>query len=188
MVLVVVGLAAVAWFRLSYFESCGGYPDWRSSAYVLPYPAGESYRVSQGNCFAWGGHRGSYRYSYDFAMPIGALVTAARAGVVVETRTEFVDGDIAAGHENLVKVEHQDGTIAAYSHLSKALVEVGEVVAAGDPLGLSGNTGQTGGLPHLHFQLSPCWEPTACTTIPVTFVNTRPNPNGLLADEVYPAQ
>jgi murein DD-endopeptidase MepM/ murein hydrolase activator NlpD len=183
-----IGLTAVLFFSFTTSSPCGTYPDWSASPYVLPYPVGESYTVSQGNCVTWGGHRGSYRFSYDFAMPIGALVTASRAGVVVEIRTEFVDGDIAIGHENLVKIEHDDGTIAAYSHLSSILVADGEEVRGGDPLGRSGNTGQTGGFPHLHFQVSPCWEPTACTTLPVTFRNTLPNPNGLLQNETYPAR
>ncbi len=68
-------------------ESCTGYPDWQTSAYVLPYAAGAAFRVSQGNCSPAGqGHRGSERYGYDFEMTIGTAVHAARAGRVIHVR------------------------------------------------------------------------------------------------------
>ena len=69
------------------------------------------------------------------------------------------------------------------------LVNVGERVVAGQPIGLSGNTGNTGGLPHLHFHVSRCPEPTdACGTLPVTFRNTDPNPDGLDGKRDYLAR
>jgi hypothetical protein len=39
---------------LSQYPLCGGYPDWRSSPYVLPYPVGKSYGVHQANCTSGG--------------------------------------------------------------------------------------------------------------------------------------
>jgi hypothetical protein len=60
---------------LSQYPPCTGYPDWQSSPYVLPYPAGQTYPIHQANC-SLGGHHGAYRYSYDFLIPIGSLVTA----------------------------------------------------------------------------------------------------------------
>jgi murein DD-endopeptidase MepM/ murein hydrolase activator NlpD len=167
-------------------ESCTGYPDWQTSPYVVPYPVGASYRVAQGNC-SGGGHSGVYKYSYDFDMPIGSPVTAAREGVVYEIRTGHVDGDLTPGHENFVKILHPDGRISAYPHLSTdgVLVAVGQVVKAGDLIGLSGNTGQTGGFRHLHFHVSTCSEPVDCGTVPVTFRNVGPDPVGLLVDHVY---
>lgn len=164
--------------------ACGGYPDWETSLYVLPYPVGTTYPLHQGNC-SLGGHRAAYQYSYDFLMPIGSLVTAARAGVISEVLDGYEDGNNTI--ENWVKVRHADGTIAAYSHLHSVQVYVGQEVRAGSPIGLSGNTGQTGGIPHLHFQVSPCSEPVRCGTLPVTFRNTAPNPNGLLYNENYPS-
>ena len=168
---------------LNQYPPCGGYPDWQSSPYVLPYPVGKSYAVHQANC-TFGGHHGVYRYSYDFLMPIGTTVTAAREGVVAETLEGFADGE---GIENWVKIRHDDGTLAAYSHLHSVLVEVGAYVKAGDPIGLSGNTGQTGGVPHLHFHVAPCTEPISCGTLPVTFRNTEANPKGLQTDRSYTA-
>ena len=169
-------------------NSCGPFPDWASSPYVLPYPAGSSYYVSQANCSS-GGHQGPYKYSYDFVMPIGTKVTAARAGVVAETRTRFRDGQSGEGQSNWVKIRHEDGTIAAYSHLTEqgVLVKVGDQIVPGQLIGLSGNTGNTGGLPHLHFHVCPCSEPVDCGTLPVTFRNTDPNPDGLQSRRKYVA-
>ena len=159
------------------------YPDWETSPYVLPYPVGKSYPLYQENC-TLGGHHGVYRYSYDFLMDIGTVVTAAQEGIVFEIRTGSQDG---GGSDNLVKIQHADGTIAAYSHLHDALVEVGVFVQAGDPIGLSGNTGSTGGVPHLHFQVSTCREPIHCGTLPITFRNTEANPGGLEQGRIYTA-
>ena len=161
-------------------DSCGPFPDWVSSPYVLPYAVGSSYYVTQSNC-STGGHRGPYKYSYDFAMPIGTTVTAARTGIVAEIRILYRDGQHGEGQSNWVKIRHEDGTLAAYSHLTErgALVKVGDHVVVGQPIGLSGNSGNTGGVPHLHFHLCQCSEPVDCGTLPVTFRNTDPNPTGL---------
>jgi len=186
-VLGVMAFAALVLGR-DHQDSCGPFPDWHASPYVLPYPVGSSHYVSQANC-STGGHRGPYKYSYDFVMPIGTTVTAARAGVVAEIRMKFRDGQPGEGESNWVKIRHADGTIAAYSHLTEkgALVRIGDPVVAGQPIGLSGNTGNTGGLPHLHFHVCPCSEPVDCGTLPVTFRNADPEPTGLRAKRKYMA-
>jgi murein DD-endopeptidase MepM/ murein hydrolase activator NlpD len=184
---VLLGLGAVvlAFCGLSLYSQyppCGGYADPADSPYVLPYPVGEAYPLYQGNC-TLGGHHGPYRYSYDFLLPVGAAVTAARAGVVVELlQGPETPGDV----DNWVKVQHADGTLAAYSHLLRPLVHIGDAVKAGDPLGLSGNTGRTGGVPHLHFHLTACSEPIRCGTLPLTFRNAGV-PGPLQEGEVYGA-
>ncbi len=170
---------------------CSATP-WDESAFALPFPAGTSYRVNQGNNNPCGGHQGAYKYSYDFDMPIGTIITAARTGVVSETRTDNPDGvDLVLGNENLVKILHADGTTAAYSHMKQhsILVAVGDTIQVGDTLGLSGNSGYTGNFPHLHFHWSDCDEPTdpGCRTMLVKFRNTSPNPCGLEHDEWYEA-
>ena len=183
-----VGTVALVVWTASHGQqnSCGPFPDWKSSAYVLPYAVGSTRQVSQANC-STGGHRGPYKYAYDFVMPIGTTVTAARAGVVAEIRMKFRDGQPGEGESNWVKIRHSDETIAAYSHLTEhgALVKIGDHVVAGQPIGLSGNTGNTGGLPHLHFHLCNCSEPVDCGTLPVTFRNTDANPDGLQARHDY---
>jgi murein DD-endopeptidase MepM/ murein hydrolase activator NlpD len=167
-------------------NACGPFPAWESSPYVLPYHVGSTYYLNQSNCTN-GGHQGAYKYSYDFVMPIGTTVTAARAGVVAEIRMIFRDGQPGEGESNWVKIRHVDGTIAAYSHLTQngALVKTGDHVDTGQRIGLSGNTGNTGGLPHLHFHVSACSEPVNCGTLPVTFRNAGPNAGDLAAKRYY---
>lgn len=174
-------------------EMCGPFRDWRSSEYVLPYAVGSAFRLNQANCSGFG-HSAFWRYGYDFEMPIGTEVRASRDGVVVHSQGSAVDGDKT--RTNLVTIRHEDGTVALYSHLTLrgALVGVGEPVRQGDLIGLSGNTGNTGGLPHLHFSVHPCdglpglQGTGSCPSLPVTFSNTRPNPQGLQAGVSYPAE
>ena len=134
-------------------------------------------------------HSGLLRYAYDFEMPIGTLVSAVAAGQVTFVRQEFPDGDFDRLHSNLVQIQHDDGTYAVYEHLTQngALVVVGERVEQGTPIGLSGNTGFTDGLPHLHLDIAPCFSWEVCGTLATTFRNTDPNPNGLLFGRFYPA-
>lgn len=173
-------------------ERCGPYPAWDTSPYVLPYPVGTGYVVDQGNCSGYG-HSGFWKHSYDFLMPIGTVVTAARAGRVGWAN----DGcpDYHTECTNLITVIHDDGTVALYSHLTPGGVEVvpGQRVEAGERIGRSGVTGNTGGLPHLHFSIHPCNQlpglpgATYCPSLPVTFRNTLPNTNGLQPGRLYPA-
>ena len=133
----------------------GGVPD-PGAVYLLPYPANEHHVLMQG-------HRGSFSHqagsinenAYDFEMPVGNTVCAARAGVVIGVRQ---DSDVGGPSEafklsdNYVMIRHSDGTYAEYLHLSKngALVALGDAVEAGQPIGRAGVTGHTTG-PHVHF-------------------------------------
>jgi murein DD-endopeptidase MepM/ murein hydrolase activator NlpD len=176
-------------------ETCAGYPEWSTSLYVLPYPAGATYRVTQANCSPPGnGHRGSERYGYDFDMAIATLVTAARGGTVVHVEARHFDGQIGAtGLDNYIVIRHDDDTHGLYGHMTHdgAAVQEGTRVATGERLGSSGNTGNTNNVPHLHFSVHAC-DPvtggsTACPTQPITFRNTDPNPQGLQRDWDYKA-
>lgn len=174
-------------------DLCGPFADWTASPYVLPYPVGTAYHVSQANCSGFG-HSGFWRYGYDFDMSIGTLITAARAGTVIHSLGGASDGD--RGRTNLVTIQHEDGTVALYSHLTRDgnLVASGQTVQQGDPVGLSGDTGNTGGLPHLHFSVHPCSDlpglpgEGSCPSQPETFRNTSPNPEGLVAGRAYAAE
>ena len=55
------------------------------------------------------------------------------------------------GYGKYVVVRHNNGLETVYGHLSKQLVEEGQVVRSGEPIGLGGNTGLSFGS-HLHFE------------------------------------
>ena len=55
------------------------------------------------------------------------------------------------GYGNYVVIRHANGLETLYAHLTKKLVDENEVVKAGDPIGLGGNTGRSTGT-HLHFE------------------------------------
>ncbi len=173
-------------------SACIGFGSWQESDYVLPYTVGETYRLNQGNCSGFG-HSGFWQFGYDLEMPIGTVITASREGEVVHAQDGAIDGDRA--RTNLITVEHADGSVALYSHLTLngVQVTVGQFVLAGDTIGLSGDTGNTGGLPHLHFSLHPCRSLPGlpgtdnCSSIPVNFRNTDANPEGLIANRRYEA-
>lgn len=173
-------------------EECGPFPEWETSPYILPYPAGHSYEMRQGNCSGFG-HTGFWRHGYDFIMPIGEWVIAARSGTVGWANDGCTDG--VQSCTNLITVLHDDGTVALYSHLTLGgvLVASGDPVAQGDTIGRSGNTGLSTE-PHLHFSIHPCNElpglPGAahCPSLPFTVRNTDPNPEGLAPYRVYLAR
>jgi murein DD-endopeptidase MepM/ murein hydrolase activator NlpD len=166
---------------------CGPYPAQSSSPYVLPFQVGQAYELSQGNC-ASGSHAPGtiVQHAYDFRMPIGTPVIAAREGTVLLVEERFADRNRTPGEENFINVTHADGTIAAYVHLTRdgASVEVGDVIQRGELIGSSGDTGSSTE-PHLHFHVQRC---SGCETIPVSFLNTRPHPNGLVEGETYTAE
>ncbi len=162
------------------------YPDWVTSPYVLPFAAGETYRVELANCSS-SYHSAQYpdRYAYDFVMDIGTPILASRAGRVVYVEESGRDFNHP---NNLVVVDHGDATFAEYMHLTQngAAVEVGDEVVQGDLIGYSGATGLAG-YPHLHFIVvkdDPSWPYEG---VPVTFSNTAPNPRGLASYTPYEA-
>ena len=121
-------------------------------------------------------------------MPIGSVVTVARAGIVLHVKQRFSDADAGIACANVVVVDHGDGTFARYVHLTQngAAVRVGQAVAPGDTLGWSGSSGSPWA-PHLHFDVTRDCSQTACQTIPVCFMNPRPHPSGLVSGEAYAA-
>jgi murein DD-endopeptidase MepM/ murein hydrolase activator NlpD len=116
-------------------------------------------------------------------MPIGTAIHAARAGTVLLVEEGFADGTGVPGAENYVNIRHDDGSIAAYVHLTMggAAVGVGESVVQGQVIGASGHTGSSSA-PHLHFHVQRC---SGCETIPVVFRNTQAHTQGLQVGELY---
>lgn len=131
-------------------------PD-RDALYVLPFAHGTKAKLIQG----YGGsfsHKGTSEFSLDFALEIGTAIHAARAGLVVETKSDSNTGGPSPNYNdyaNYIIIAHDDGTYATYAHLKQGgvMVRSGQKVNQGDPIGYSGNTGFSRG-PHLHFEVS----------------------------------
>lgn len=92
-------------------------------------------------------------YGVDIVAPQGTPVLAARGGRVIESRA-----DLARGWGWTVVVEHPDGWITRYAHLSQNLVKKGELVNRGQRVGRVGNTGRSTGA-HLHYGTYLRWNP-----------------------------
>ncbi|MET8132781.1 M23 family metallopeptidase [Streptomyces sp. NPDC005251] len=86
----------------------------------------------------------------DFAVPQGTNVMAAHGGTVVKAGGNGAGDGPAYG--NAIVIKHGNGTYSQYAHLSRIDVHVGQAVATGQHIALSGNTGNSSG-PHLHFEI-----------------------------------
>lgn len=153
---------------------CGTAPADLLPKYVLPFPAGDAYPLSQANCGAVS-HEGRFAYAFDFRMPMDTPVIAARDGVVLAVRAHGPDGTRRVGDENYVFIEHTDGEISRYIHLTTegVLVERGQRVARGDTIALSGNSGRSS-FPHLHFDVARGCGSGRCETVWAAFLNATP--------------
>lgn len=108
--------------------------------------------VSATGTFIWpaaGGITQGYRFYHkgiDIANRGGGAILAADSGVVVAA------GWDASGYGNRILVDHGNGTITLYAHLSVLQVVPGQRVNRGDVMGQMGSTGRSTGV-HLHFEI-----------------------------------
>jgi hypothetical protein len=108
---------------------------------VLPRSARITGGFGDGRIF--NGQVSSRHMGLDLDGEPGDTVVAAARGVVA-----LVDRFLLAG--NIVYLNHGAGLVSGYFHLSEPLVEEGDTVEAGTPIGLVGATGRVTG-PHLHW-------------------------------------
>jgi murein DD-endopeptidase MepM/ murein hydrolase activator NlpD len=173
-------------------RSTAVYPDQTTSEYLLPWTVGETYQVGQGNCTKFSHTTtNNQQFAYDFFMPIGTQIRAARRGTVAAVKADSSDGTSVSGQENYIFIEHDDGSVGRYVHLTKfgALFEVGDIVEQNELIALSGNTGASTA-PHLHFDVHDGNCPILsiqCNPLEVTFKNTSPHANGLVEGNSYTA-
>lgn len=116
-------------------------PKMWTTAFAVPRPT----RITSG----FGGGRTfndsvtSRHMGTDFAGAVGAPVRASNRGIVRLIGAFYLGG-------NVIYIDHGEGIVTAYLHLSQQLVAVGDTVQKGDTIGKVGATGRVTG-PHLHF-------------------------------------
>ena len=120
-----------------------------SSYGVIPY-AGDINQVGEGK-FIWPLSGvltllfGRYHPGLDIANNSGDILAADKGTVV---RSGWWEG----GYGNAVQVDHGNGYVSTYAHMSSIAVSVGDEVERGVKLGVVGSTGRSTG-PHVHFTI-----------------------------------
>ncbi|MFN2215963.1 MAG: peptidoglycan DD-metalloendopeptidase family protein [Anaerolineales bacterium] len=117
-------------------SACGPGPV-GSTAFIWP---ADNHFLS-GNDY-WSGHLG-----IDIAAGEGAAVYASDSGVVT-----MADGGYNGGYGNVIMIDHGNGYVTLYAHLSQINVVRCQSVYQGNVIGLAGNTGNSFGA-HLHFEV-----------------------------------
>ena len=97
----------------------------------------------------FGARWGRQHKGLDVKVYIGDTIRSAFSG-----RVRIVNYE-ARGYGKYVVIRHQNGLETIYGHMSNWLVKEDEVVKAGQPIGLGGNTGRSTGS-HLHFETRLC--------------------------------
>ncbi len=116
----------------------GGY-IWPCSSHYITSPLGSRYTgIAGASTNHMGIDIGRVGYSTQ--------AVAAKAGTVIISSYNRYRG-------NYVVVSHGSGNTTTYQHLSKRSVNVGDKVAQGQVVGITGSTGVSGG-PHLHFEIT----------------------------------
>ncbi len=92
----------------------------------------------------------SYHNGIDAPCPVGTPVKAIKGGTIIHASWY---GGYGGGGGNTIIVRQDDGYECKYMHLSAIQARVGQKVAGGSQIGLSGNTGFSTG-PHLHIELT----------------------------------
>lgn len=120
-----------------------------SSASTAPAASGKRIPTSNYNLTARYGQSGGWSRGYhtglDFAAPTGTPVVAAMSGTVVSAGWEGAYG-------NAIVIQHANGVMSRYAHLSSISVGSGQSVGSGAQIGSVGSTGNSTG-PHLHFEV-----------------------------------
>lgn len=109
--------------------------------FTRPRPSKVTSRFGSGRVF--NGRVSSSHLGIDYRGQTGEPIYAANRGVVALVAEFFLAG-------NVVYIDHGDGLMTAYFHMSKPEVAVGDTVERGQEIGLVGATGRVTG-PHLHW-------------------------------------
>jgi murein DD-endopeptidase MepM/ murein hydrolase activator NlpD len=115
-------------------------PLW-THPFLRPRAARVTSRFGSGRVF--NGRLQSSHLGIDYRGAVGDPVQASNRGVVALVASFFLAG-------NVVYIDHGDGIVTGYFHMSRADVAVGDTVERGQRIGLVGATGRVTG-PHLHW-------------------------------------
>ncbi len=109
--------------------------------FLRPRQAHVTSRFGSGRVF--NGRVSSSHLGIDYRGAVGDPIYAANRGVVALVASFFLAG-------NVVYIDHGDGIVTGYFHMSQPEVAVGDTVERGQEIGLVGATGRVTG-PHLHW-------------------------------------
>ncbi|MBS2015210.1 MAG: M23 family metallopeptidase [Deltaproteobacteria bacterium] len=109
----------------NFFDRHGGAHDFRATVRRSP-----PLRDFRGGRLSYDEHDGT-----DFVCPPGTPLVAAAPGIVATTRDRWLRGGLT------LCIDHGDGVVTQYTHLTKACVEPGQRVERGEIVALSGVTG-----------------------------------------------
>jgi murein DD-endopeptidase MepM/ murein hydrolase activator NlpD len=125
--------------KKSYLNRVTPEREW-SGDFTAPADAGISDVFGSQRVF--NGKTSSPHLGLDFRVPSGTPVAAMNGGTVLLARPLYFEG-------NFVVLDHGQGFLTLYLHLSEFKVKEGDQVNRGQTIGLSGGTGRATG-PHLH--------------------------------------
>jgi murein DD-endopeptidase MepM/ murein hydrolase activator NlpD len=135
-----VAIEAADAAKKSAFSATDANPLW--SGRFIPPAEAETSGVF-GSARIYNGKKKSQHTGLDFRVSTGTPVHATNSGTVILARPLYFEG-------NCVMLDHGQGLLTIYMHLSEFKVKEGEKVAAGQLVALSGGTGRSTA-PHLHF-------------------------------------
>ena len=120
-------------------------PSYGSGSMCWPVPSCTS--ISSGYGSRWG----TFHKGIDIPGSYGAAIVAADSGTVIKAGFG-VSGSGYGGYGNVVAIDHGNGTVTMYAHMSSVAVSAGSTVAKGQTIGYVGSTGQSTGN-HCHFEV-----------------------------------
>jgi murein DD-endopeptidase MepM/ murein hydrolase activator NlpD len=174
---------ALTGYISSVFASCTtDLPPDPPDGYYAPLHCGVSATITQGNNGATSHNGPTSQYAFDLALGLNTEIVAMADGTVAFTYDLTGPGDPCydgggaecVAYANYVVLRHADNTMTAYKHLNQVLVAVGDVVAQGEVIGLSGTTGWSTGR-HLHVVREEDCGSASCTSIPLSFADFPSN-------------
>lgn len=103
----------------------------------MPATSGFGYRYIFGKT--------QFHKGIDFGAPVGTPIYATGNGIVTYS-------GMGTGYGRYIEIDHGNGLVTRYGHLSGSYVNVGDTVYANQQIGASGNSGRSTG-PHLHYEV-----------------------------------